>query len=636
MINISNISLAFGARQLLNDVSLTVSPGDRIGLIGRNGAGKSSLLKIISGEYSADKGNISKPNNTTIGILKQDILEKKGVSVRKEVRSSFTKILEIENQLSRINNELETRTDYESDSYSTLIEDLNTFTDQFHHLGGYTIDEEMEKVLMGLGFKTEDIDKDIETFSGGWKMRIELAKLLLQDHILLLLDEPTNHLDMESIIWLENFLVQKNSTVILVSHDIEFLNRVTNRTVEVSLGRIYDHAGNYDKYQIWREEVKEKQIQAKKNQDKKIAHTEQLINKFRAKANKATFAQSLIKQLDKVDRIEVDQEDTRAMHFYFPSAPRAGDVVLKGQKLGKSYDTLKVFDDIDIEIYRKEKIAFVGQNGQGKTTMVKMIAENLKHNGVLELGHNVIMGYYAQEQSEKISGNESVIENVESESGDQNALTIRKLLGSFMFSGEEADKKTSVLSGGERARLALCKLLLKPINFLVMDEPTNHLDIISKNVLKEALKNYDGTLLLVSHDRDFLEGLAEKTYEFKDGKVNEYLGGIDYFLEKRKLESMRELELASKKKKENKKKASALNNKEKKESEKEERKKENQLNKLEEKIESLENTISKQEAMLRDPDQFQNLANDSEFFKKYDQNKLDLAELMRDWETLIS
>ncbi len=637
MINISNISLSFGARTLLNDISFTIAPGDRIGLIGRNGAGKSSLLKIISGEYSPDKGNISKPNQSTIGILKQDILEKKGISIRQEVRSSFIKIKRLEEQLAEINVALETRTDYESEGYSKLIEDLNTYTDQFTNLGGYTLDEDMEKVLTGLGFKQNDFEKDVSTFSGGWKMRIELAKLLLQDHVLLLLDEPTNHLDMESIMWLENFLVQQNKTVILVSHDVEFLNRVCNRTIEVSLGRLYDHYGNYDKYQLWRVEVKEKQIQSKKNQDRKIAQTEQLINKFRAKANKASFAQSLIKQLDKVERIEVDEEDTRAMRFYFPSAPRAGEVVLKGQELSKNYGSLNVFENINLEIYRNEKIAFVGQNGQGKSTMVKMIAEGLGHKGQLDLGHNVVLGYYAQEQSEKIQGNESVLENVESEAGDQNALHIRKLLGSFMFSGEEADKKVSVLSGGERARLALCKLLLKPINLLVMDEPTNHLDIISKNVLKEALKKYDGTLLLVSHDRDFLEGLAEKTYEFKDGNLKEYLGGIEYFLEKRELDSMRALELAKKEKSKNSKKTSdhQQNYQERKKSEKDERKRQNQIKKLESEIEKLETRIAEQEANLKDPIKFQELSSDSNFFSAYETDKKTLDTLLEEWEDLI-
>ena len=637
MINISNISLSFGARTLLNDISFTIAPGDRIGLIGRNGAGKSSLLKIISGEYSPDKGNISKPNQSTIGILKQDILEKKGISILQEVRSSFIKIKRLEEQLAEINVALETRTDYESEGYSKLIEDLNTYTDQFTNLGGYTLDEDMEKVLTGLGFKQNDFEKDVSTFSGGWKMRIELAKLLLQDHVLLLLDEPTNHLDMESIMWLENFLVQQNKTVILVSHDVEFLNRVCNRTIEVSLGRLYDHYGNYDKYQLWRVEVKEKQIQSKKNQDRKIAQTEQLINKFRAKANKASFAQSLIKQLDKVERIEVDEEDTRAMRFYFPSAPRAGEVVLKGQELSKNYGSLNVFENINLEIYRNEKIAFVGQNGQGKSTMVKMIAEGLGHKGQLDLGHNVVLGYYAQEQSEKIQGNESVLENVESEAGDQNALHIRKLLGSFMFSGEEADKKVSVLSGGERARLALCKLLLKPINLLVMDEPTNHLDIISKNVLKEALKKYDGTLLLVSHDRDFLEGLAEKTYEFKDGNLKEYLGGIEYFLEKRELDSMRALELAKKEKSKNSKKTSdhQQNYQERKKSEKDERKRQNQIKKLESEIEKLETRIAEQEANLKDPNKFQELSSDTNFFSAYETDKKTLDTLLEEWEDLI-
>ncbi|HIF15423.1 MAG TPA: ABC transporter ATP-binding protein [Bacteroidetes bacterium] len=474
----------------------------------------------------------------------------------------------------------------------------------------------------------------VETFSGGWKMRLELAKLLLQNHALMLLDEPTNHLDIESIIWLEGFLIERNATLIVVSHDIEFLNRVTNRTIEISLGRIYDHMGNYSKFIEWRKDVKEKQIQSKKNQDKKIAETKQLIEKFRAKASKAAFAQSLIKKMNKMDRIEVDEDDTRSMHFRFPKTERAGQKIVTAKALSKSYDDNLVLNEIDLELLRGEKIAFVGQNGQGKSTLVKLITKEIMGKGHIELGHNVQLGYYAQDQTENITDNRTVLKTVEDAAPDNSGNIARKLLGAFMFSGEDVEKKARILSGGERARLAMCQLMLKPINFLVMDEPTNHLDIISKQTLKKALKDFDGTLLVVSHDRAFLEGLVEKTYEFRDSKLIEYLGGIEYFLEKRKVDSMREVEQRSKEKLA-KKKGGKNDHQIRKENDKQARKKQNRIKKLEADIGALETEISSQEVDLKDPNKFQDISTDNTFFTAYEDNKKTLEKLMKEWEGLI-
>ena len=634
MISVNNLSIAFGADVLFDDISFLISPGNRIGLIGRNGAGKSTLLKFISGDAKPDTGSVSIPNGSTIGILKQDILQKKGISIWNEVRSSFTEIIKTEKKLEKVNEDLITRTDYESDSYLKLIEDLNELTDKHSLLGGYTIDEDMEKVLIGLGFVKEQFEMSVETFSGGWKMRLELAKLLLQNHALMLLDEPTNHLDIESIIWLEGFLIERNATLILVSHDIEFLNRVTNRTIEISLGRIYDHMGNYTKFIEWRKEVKEKQIQSKKNQDKKIAETKQLIEKFRAKASKAAFAQSLIKKMNKMDRIEVDEDDTRSMHFRFPKTERAGQKIVIAKSLSKSYDDNLVLNEIDLELLRGEKIAFVGQNGQGKSTLIKLITKEITGKGHIELGHNVQLGYYAQDQTENITDNRTVLKTVEDAAPDNSGNIARKLLGAFMFSGEDVEKKARVLSGGERARLAMCQLMLKPINFLVMDEPTNHLDIISKQTLKKALKDFDGTLLVVSHDRAFLEGLVEKTYEFRDSKLIEYLGGIEYFLEKRKVDSMREVEQRSKEKLA-KKKGGKNDHQIRKENDKQARKKQNRIKKLEADIGTLETEISSQEVDLKDPNKFQDISTDNTFFTSYEDNKKTLEKLMKEWEGLI-
>ena len=637
MIGVNNIGLSFGGFSLFENINFLVNKGNRIGLIGKNGAGKSTLLKVIAGRINSDKGNISKPSGAKIGFLTQDIQLKKGISIMDETKTAFEEIISLEKRLEVLNSEIAERTDYESEAYHKLLEELHTITERFSIIGGYTYQADIERVLLGLGFNRNDFDKHIDTFSGGWQMRIELAKLLLQKNDLLLLDEPTNHLDIESIIWLEEFLKQENATVIIVSHDRAFLNNVTNRTIEITLGRIYDYNLSYSKYLDLRDDIREKQASAKKNQDKEIAQTEMLIEKFRAKASKASMAQSLIKKLDRMDRIEIDQEDTRKMKFAFPPAPRSGTVVAKAENLEKRFDEKVVLKDVSIEIERGQKIAFVGQNGQGKTTLVKVLTHLLPYeSGTVHEGHNIQLGYYAQNQADSLDGKKTILQTIEDAADEDTRKKARTILGSFMFTGEDVDKKVSVLSGGERGRLAICKMLLSPINFLVMDEPTNHLDLISKDVLKQALMKFDGTMVIVSHDREFLEGLADNVYEFKDGKVKQYLGGIEYFLEQRRVNNLREVEKKTEAKRNQQKEASdnKLNYKRRKELEKSVRKLKNQHNKIEGEIEILESEIAKTDEDLMDPTKFKELSTDPDFYSNYEKKKKKLDDVMLKWEEL--
>ena len=637
MIGVNNISLSFGGFSLFENITFLVNKGNRIGLIGKNGAGKSTLLKIISGEQGCDSGNISKPSGAKIGYLSQDIQFKKGITILDETKSAFAEIVNLEKRLAEINVEIVERTDYESVSYHDLLEELHTATERFGMIGGYNFEAEVEKVLLGLGFLREEFGENIETFSGGWQMRIELAKLLLQKNDLLLLDEPTNHLDIESIIWLEEFLKQDNATVIIVSHDRAFLNNVTNRTVELTLGRIYDYNLPYGKFLTLRKDIREKQASAKKNQEKEIAQTEMLISKFRAKASKASMAQSLIKKLDRMDRIEVDEEDTRKMKFSFPPAPRSGVVVAKAEGLAKRFDNKTVFENVDIEIERGQKIAFVGQNGQGKTTLVKILTHLLPYeDGVVHKGHNIKLGYYAQNQADSLDGSKTVLRTIEDAADEDTRKKARTILGSFMFGGEDVDKKVRVLSGGERGRLAICKMLLQPVNFLVMDEPTNHLDLISKDVLKQALKKFDGTMVIVSHDREFLEGLVDNIFEFKDGYVKQYLGGIEYFLEQRKINNLKEIERKSATAKKGKKEDTnhKVNYRRKKELEKSVRKLKNQFSKIEDKIEVLEREIRQADQDLLDPIKFKEISTKPNYYKEYETKKTELEKSMELWEKL--
>ena len=635
ILSLNKVSLSFGGHNIFNEISFQVNPGDRIGLVGRNGAGKSTLLRLIAGEYTPDGGQLATPSEFRLAYLKQELLKQPGLTVMQLAEKAFDEIKRIEKRLEEINYEITTRTDYESQAYHDLLDELHHLTDRFSLLHGYTYRADIERVLKGLGFKQDDFVKPLSTFSGGWQMRAELARLLLTYPDLLLLDEPTNHLDIESIIWLEEYLAQSNQTVILVSHDRTFLDNVTNRTIEISMGRVYDFNMPYSKYVTQRSEIMEKQVQPQKNQEKEIKQTEQLIERFRYKASKAAFAQTLIKKLDKLERIEVDVEDTRSMHFKFPPAPRSGKVVVKGDNLGKSYGDKLVFKHVDIEIERGNRVAFVGQNGQGKSTLVKIITTNLAHNGNLEMGHNVQIGYYAQDQADSLDGDKTVLATIEDAADEDTRKRARDLLGSFMFSGEDVDKKVKVLSGGERGRLAMCKLMLQPINLLVMDEPTNHLDMRAKDVLKQALQQYDGTLLVVSHDREFLHGLADRVYEFREGKVKPYLGGIEFFLEQRKLNNMRMLEKrAEEKESEKTDKATKGNYKERKELEKQLRKTQNQLQKAEAEIEQQEAHIKALDEALMHPEKFKELSKDPDYFEKYEKDKQRLEALMLNWETL--
>jgi ATP-binding cassette subfamily F protein 3 len=548
MLNIHNLSVSFSGEYLFKEISFKLISGDRVGLIGKNGAGKSTLLKLLSKESEFDSGSIAYEKDLKIGFLKQDIDFDKGRTVLDEAYQAFTEIKELEKKQNHINTQLNERTDFESDSYLSLINDISDVNDRYELIGGYNYQGQTEKILQGLGFERQDFFKNTDTFSGGWRMRIELAKLLLQDNDLLLLDEPTNHLDIESIIWLEDFLKSFSGAVVIVSHDKMFLNNVTNRTIDISLGRIYDFNKPYSKYLILRDEIKSQQISAQKNQDKHIQHTEKLIEKFRAKASKASMAQSLIKKIEKIDRIEVDQDDNSVMKLNFNISVNPGKVVTEIENLSKNFGENKVLTSINLLIERQSKIAFVGQNGQGKSTLAKVIVGELNPtSGNSKLGHNVQIGYFAQNQAEYLDGTKTVLQTMIDSANESNRSKVRDILGSFLFQGDDVEKYVRVLSGGERNRLALAKLLLQPFNVLVMDEPTNHLDIKSKNVLKQALIKFNGTLILVSHDRDFLQQLTNKVYEFKNQKIKEYLGDIDYYLDQRQVENFREIEKKEKK-----------------------------------------------------------------------------------------
>ena len=627
MLNIHKASIFFQGEPLFSDITFRLGNGNRIGLIGKNGAGKSTLLKVIFGEIETSSGQIAKEKDVNIGFLKQDLDFEFGRTVLEESYLAFSEIIAIEKQLSFINTQLAERTDYESADYSQLIVDLNDLQHQYEIIGGYSYQGTTEKILQGLGFLREDFNKLTDTFSGGWRMRIELAKLLLQNNDILLLDEPTNHLDIEAIIWLENFLKNYPGAIVIVSHDKMFLDNVTNRTIEISLGKIYDYPKPYTQFLVLRNEIKTQQLASQKNQAKQIAQTEKLIEKFRAKASKATMAQSLIKKLEKVDRIEVDKDDNSVMKLSFPISITPGKVVVEATNISKNYEDLSVLKNISLSVDRDSKIAFVGQNGQGKSTLAKIIVGDIKSEGVVKLGHNVQIGYFAQNQAEYLDGSKTVLDTMIDAANEKNRSKVRDILGSFLFKGDDADKFVRVLSGGERNRLALAKLLLQPLNVLIMDEPTNHLDILSKNVLKVALSKFEGTLLLVSHDRDFLQGLVNKVYEFRDKKLKEYLGDIDYYLEEKKVENLREVELKTKIKVDkplsnklsydNQKKLKSLNNK---------------LSKVESKIGLLENEIKDWDNKLED--NYDKYAKEDGFFDNYQSKKSQLNILMKDWELI--
>ena len=629
MLNVHNLSVSFQGEYLFEEVAFMLNAGDRVGLIGKNGAGKSTMLKLLSRELKPDSGTIAADKDVRIGFLKQDIDFVKGRTILEEAYQAFGEIKSLEQKLDNIHHQIETRTDYESESYHNLLDMLSDYTHRFDLIGGYQYQGETEKVLLGLGFQRSDFDKLTDSFSGGWRMRIELAKLLLQNNDILLLDEPTNHLDIESIIWLEQFLTTYSGAVVIVSHDKMFLDNVTNRTIEISVGKIYDYPKPYSKFLELRQEIREQQLASQKNQEKKIQQTEKLIEKFRAKASKASMAQSLIKKLDKIDRIEVDEEDNAVMNVRFPVSVTPGKVVLEIDDVSKSYGEKEVLSHVSLLVERGSKIAFVGQNGQGKTTLAKMIIGETDYQGTIKLGHNVQLGYFAQNQADYLDGELTVLDTMYHAADDTNRMKIRDILGSFLFRGDEVDKKVKVLSGGERNRLALAKMLLSDFNVLVMDEPTNHLDIKSKNVLKKALQQFEGTLIIVSHDRDFLQGLTDKVYEFKNKNIKEYLGDIDFYLEQRAVANFREME-QQKETLSAPTKAAANAEKLSFEQQKQQKAAQNKLNKIENQIAALEEELKQMDVQMGQGVQ------SNDYYKEYEQKKKMLEELMTEWENLMS
>lgn len=627
MLSVQSLTVSFGGEDLFHEVSYRLGAGDRVGLVGKNGVGKSTMLRLLAKHQLPTRGSIAQEKNCSIGFLQQDIDFEKGRTVLQEAYQAFEEIMSLELALEKINLELAERTDYDSASYNDLIIALNDTTERYELIGGYSYQGDTEKVLMGLGFSADDFNQQTDTFSGGWRMRIELAKLLLQDNDVLLLDEPTNHLDIDSIVWLEEFLTKYRGAVVLVSHDKMFLDHTTNRTIEIVNGRIYDYKKAYSDYLDLRQEIMAQQRAAQKNQEKEIEQTEKLIERFRAKASKASMAQSLIKKLDKIERISVDQEDNSQMSLHFPVAVQPGKVVLTIEGLGKNYGDKQVLKAVDLMIARGTKTAFVGQNGQGKSTLAKIIVGDISYDGKCVLGHNVKLGYFAQNQAEYLDGSLTLLETMESAATEENRTRVRDMLGAFMFRGDDVEKKVNVLSGGERNRLALCKMLLSPFNVLVMDEPTNHLDIRSKNVLKAALQKFEGTLILISHDRDFLAGLSDRVLEFKDKKLKEYLGDVQFYLEQKKLDSLRDLERKTSPKREEKgttqnayqqqKKKKALQNK---------------LSKIEGKIVALEKEIKSINVELEiNYDATIAIPN---FFDDYQNKKSQLETLMQQWESV--
>lgn len=638
MISLSQVSVQFNGNFLFKEISFLVNPKDRIGLVGKNGAGKSTLLKVFAGQLEPESGSVTQPSGCSIGYLSQDIKPKLGKTVFNETYSALAELQELEQKVGHFTKQLETRTDYESEEYMQIIQDLHVANERFSMLGGHTADAEVEKVLMGLGFLRSDLTRDLGEFSGGWQMRVELAKILVQRPDVLLLDEPTNHLDIMSIQWLEEFLHEHNGSVILVSHDRAFLDAVTNRTIEITLGRINDYKVPYSKYVEQRKERRELQQAAYENQQKFIADTEKFIERFRYKATKATQVQSRIKALEKIDRIEVEQQDNTVMRLRFPPAPRAGKVVVEAEGVQKNYGDVEVLKHVDLMMDRGEKVALVGKNGEGKTTFAKIIVGDLEHGGKLTLGHNVSLGYYAQDQAETLDSKKTVFETLDDVARGDIRTKLRDILGAFLFSGEDIDKKVSVLSGGERARLALAKLLLEPVNLLVLDEPTNHLDMQSKDVLKQALMNYDGAMVIVSHDRSFLKGLTDKVYEFKDKGVRQHIGDVYDFLAKSQMESLDQLGFNARKEtlaSAEKKSTNKEDYKAKKEREKKLRVAKNKASKLEKEIESLESEIAAMDELMLDAAAFKKAQEERDVFKEYQLKQNALETKMSEWEEAV-
>ena len=638
MISIEGLSVEFGGNPLFDDITYVINKKDRIALVGKNGAGKSTMLKIIAGLQQPTSGTVNIPKDMTIGYLPQQMQISDSRTVMKEAEQAFAHIFELQSRIDRMNRELSNRTDYDSQDYHDLIERVTDANEQLTMIGAANYQAEIEKTLMGLGFVREDFDRPTSEFSGGWRMRIELAKLLLQRPDVLLLDEPTNHLDIESIQWLENFLATRANAVVLVSHDRAFIDAVTTRTIEISLGRIYDYKVNYSKYVQLRAERLEQQQRAFENQQKQIQDTEAFIERFRYKATKAVQVQSRIKQLEKIDRIEVDEVDTSRLNLKFPPAPRSGDFPVIAQGVGKTYGNHVVFANADFTIRRGEKVAFVGKNGEGKSTLVKCIMGEIDYDGTLKIGHNVKIGYFAQNQAQLLDENLTVFDTIDRVAVGDIRTKIRDILGAFMLGGEASDKKVKVLSGGEKTRLAMIRLLLEPVNLLILDEPTNHLDMKTKDILKQAIKDFNGTVIVVSHDREFLDGLVDKVYEFGNKRIKEHLGGIYDFLQRKKMETLQDLErnnnVGSKSVSNNSgdKEISEtkLSYEERKELQRQIKRLEKAIADNEKRVEQIEAEIQSVEEQLASPEG----ASDTQLYEKHGALKKTLDEVMENWTEL--
>ena len=644
MLSVNQLSVTFSGVDLFNNITFIVNNSDKIGLVGKNGAGKTTLLKIFAGLQEPTSGTVVIPQDMEVGYLPQKMVHQSGRTVIEETRTAFDNVLGLLHQIECINNELLARTDYESEAYHKLIERVSSLNEHYEILGGSNIEADVQRTLSGLGFSNSDLNRQTSELSGGWRMRIELAKILLRRPKVLLLDEPTNHLDIESIEWLEKYLKDFSGAVILVSHDRAFLDNITSRTVEISLGKIYDYKASYTTYLDLRREFREQQLATFRNQQKMIQDTEEFIERFRYKATKAVQVQSRIKQLEKVNLIEVDEEDVLAINVKFPPAPRSGTIVLETEKLLKRYGVKTILEDIDFKIHRGEKIAFAGRNGEGKTTLSKIIMNETPYDaGTVTIGHNVKIGYFAQNQDEIMNEDLTVFQTIDYVAVGDIRTRIRDLLGAFLFRGDDIDKKVSVLSGGERSRLAMVKLLLEPYNLLLLDEPTNHLDIRSKEILKQALMKYDGTLIIVSHDRDFLDGLVEKIYEFRDKQIKEHIGGIYDFLKKKKVNTLSDLnrkisagktnEMRPSTTEQN--KANKDNYNEKKHMNKQQRKTASQLAAVEKRIEHIENEIKTTEALLATPENIEAVEIEK-ISHHYQRLKSDLEQAIKEWEVMVA